>query len=68
LVEGSSSPGASERYGVVGIADHLRSLVAQRLARAELAPRLLAEAERRHGGPLSDDVAVLLVGNVRWWC
>ncbi|MDP9100674.1 MAG: SpoIIE family protein phosphatase [Actinomycetota bacterium] len=68
LVEGSRSPGATERFGVNALVDHLQPLVAGRVARSELAPSLLAEAERRHGGPLTDDVAVLLVGSLGWWC
>jgi serine phosphatase RsbU (regulator of sigma subunit) len=68
LVEGSTTPGASERLGVPDLVDHLRSLVQQRLPRVDLAPALLAEAERRHGGPLTDDVAVMVVGSVGWWC
>ncbi|MCU1591068.1 MAG: serine/threonine protein phosphatase [Frankiales bacterium] len=68
LVEGSASPGATARFGVAELARHLQPLVAQGIRRSELAPSLLAEAERRHGGPLSDDVAVLLVGSAGWWC
>jgi serine phosphatase RsbU (regulator of sigma subunit) len=68
LVEGTSAPGARERFGVDGLARHLQPLVAQRMPCHQLAPALLAEAERRHGGPLTDDVAVLLVGNLAWWC
>ena len=67
LVEGSSSPGASDRFGTAGLAEHLRPLVQSRSARADLGPALLAEAERRHGGPLTDDVAMLLVGSSGWW-
>jgi serine phosphatase RsbU (regulator of sigma subunit) len=67
LVEGSVSPGATERLGVDGLARHLRSLLAEGVAHSDLAPLLLAEAERRHGGPLTDDVAVLLIGSRRWW-
>ncbi len=68
LVEGSRTPGATERYGVDELARHLQPLVARRLPRPDLAPSLLAEAESRHGGPLTDDVAVLLVGSSGWWC
>ena len=46
----------------------LRSLVAAGISRANLAPTLLAEAERCNGGHLIDDVAVLLVGSSGWWC
>jgi hypothetical protein len=42
-------------------------MVAGDLTRAELAPALVAEAERRHGGPLTDDVAALLIGTSSWW-
>ncbi|MCU1401630.1 MAG: serine/threonine protein phosphatase [Acidimicrobiales bacterium] len=68
LVEGRAAPGAKARLGVEELADHLQSLLAAGMARADLAPTLLAEAERRNGGPLTDDVAVLLVGSSGWWC
>lgn len=68
LVEGSLTPGASVRFGVEELVNHLKPLVATRMARRDLAPCLLAEAERRHGGPLTDDVAVLLVCSSSWWC
>lgn len=68
LVEGSESPGSTERLGVAELVSHLQPLVAQRLPRHEIAATLLAEAERRHGGPLADDVALLLVGSASWWC
>jgi serine phosphatase RsbU (regulator of sigma subunit) len=67
LVEGRRTPGASERCGVDELVRRLRPLVAQQTPRADLAPALLAEAERCHGGPLTDDVAVLLVGSMGWW-
>lgn len=67
LVEGSVTPGATERFGVDRLAQHLQPLVAQGIPRAGLAPALLAEAERRHGGPLTDDVAALLIGSAGWW-
>ena len=68
LVEGRATPGASARLGVDELARHLQSLVAAGISRADLAPMLLAEAERCNGGPLTDDVAVLLVGSSGWWC
>jgi serine phosphatase RsbU (regulator of sigma subunit) len=67
LVEGRAAPGAIERYGVAELARNLRSLVKDDIPRSELAPMLVAEAERCHGGPLTDDVAVLLVGSLDWW-
>ena len=63
------APGAADRFGVDGARQRTcESLVPQGIPRAELAPTLLAEAERRHGGPLPDDVAVLLIGTAGWWC
>lgn len=67
LVEGRATPDTTERYGVEEMAEHLRSLIDQDLPRADLAPTLVTEAERRNGGPLTDDVAVLLVGSLGWW-
>lgn len=68
LVEGNESPGARDRLGVPALSAHLESLVQQGIPRLDLAPSLLLDAERRHGGPLPDDVAVLLVGTQGWWC
>jgi serine phosphatase RsbU (regulator of sigma subunit) len=68
LVEGSESPGAIDRLGVRALSDHVELLVQQGIPRQELAPSLLLAAERQHGGPLPDDVAVLLIGTVGWWC
>ena len=67
LIEGRDKPGGTGRFGVDGIAAHLRLLAQQDSPRLELAPALLAEAERRNSGPLTDDVAVLLVGSRSWW-
>ena len=67
LVEGRRAPGASERFGVDNLVRSLEQLVADPTPRESLAPALLAEAERAHGGPLTDDVAVLLVGSRGWW-
>jgi hypothetical protein len=49
------------------LARRLAPLVARGIPRADLAPSLVAEAERCHGGPLTDDVAVLLIGSRAWW-
>jgi serine phosphatase RsbU (regulator of sigma subunit) len=67
LVEGRAAPGASERFGVERLARRLRELLAADTPRDALAAELLAEAEQAHGGPLIDDVAVLLVGSPGWW-
>jgi len=67
LVEGCRTPGGIERFGVDELIRNLTPLLAEGLARDELAPSLLAVAERCHGGPLTDDVAVLLIGSSGWW-
>jgi serine phosphatase RsbU (regulator of sigma subunit) len=67
LIEGRRTPGASERFGVDELTRRLAALIAQGVPRADLAPTLLAEAEACNGGPLIDDVAVLLVGSRGWW-
>lgn len=68
LVEGSESPGSRDRLGVPALSAHVQSLVQQGIPRQELAAALVVDAERRHGGALPDDVAVLLIGTVGWWC
>ena len=68
LVEGSTSPGAVDRLGVAELSGHLEQLVREQIPRPKLSVELLQEAERRHGGPLVDDVAVLTVGTRGWWC
>ena len=67
LIEGRLTPAAVERFGVDGLVRNLRSLMAEETPRSDLAPALVAEAERCHGGPLTDDVAVLLIGSSDWW-
>ncbi|HUR76845.1 MAG TPA: SpoIIE family protein phosphatase [Acidimicrobiales bacterium] len=67
LVEGRRTPGATERFGCDALTVNLERLVAQGIPRADFAPALLADAERCHGGPLTDDVAVLLIGSTGWW-
>ncbi|HUQ40729.1 MAG TPA: SpoIIE family protein phosphatase [Acidimicrobiales bacterium] len=67
LVEGGSAPGSNERFGVDELVRSLQQLVADGVPRRDLPPLLLAEAERCNGGPLTDDVAVLLIGGLGWW-
>ena len=67
LVEGRSAPGVSERLGVTELVRRLGPLLAERMKCEELAPTLVTAAEQCNGGPLIDDVAVLLVGNTEWW-
>ena len=67
LFEGRAAPGSRARFGVDELARQLQSLVSAGISRTDLAPTLFAEAERCNGGPLTDDVAVLLVGSSGWW-
>lgn len=67
LVEGRDAPGDVRRFGVEGLTATLEPLVAQHKPCAALPPALIAEAERRNGGPLTDDVAALLIGSANWW-
>lgn len=68
LFEGRATPGGKARFGVDELARQLRTLVSAGVARTDVAATLFAEAERCNGGPLTDDVAVLLVGSAAWWC
>jgi serine phosphatase RsbU (regulator of sigma subunit) len=67
LVEGSAGPGTADRLGSEEMRAHLEDLLRSGTAREDLGPLLVAEAERRQGGPLTDDVAVLVVGTAGWW-
>lgn len=59
LVEGSDGP-PPERWGTSGLTRHLSGEDAG--GPEDVADLLLAEATRRNGGPLADDVALLVVG------
>ncbi|HKE76831.1 MAG TPA: SpoIIE family protein phosphatase [Acidimicrobiales bacterium] len=61
LIEGRVEPGASERFGIDGLVGLTCELAARGLAGTALLDGLLAEVQRRHGGPLPDDVALCLV-------
>jgi serine phosphatase RsbU (regulator of sigma subunit) len=67
LIEGTATPGERDRFGTEGLVPYLRGLLEEPLAPEDFASALLAESERRHGGPLPDDVAVLTVGTHGWW-
>jgi serine phosphatase RsbU (regulator of sigma subunit) len=67
LIEGGSAPGATDRFGAGELERNLQLVVEGPLARSAIAPALLTEAERCNGGPLTDDVAVLLIGSRSWW-
>ncbi len=67
LVEGRAAPGSTNRFGVDGLERLLGSLVSAGIPRDELASALVAAVEQANGGPLTDDVAALLVGTAGWW-
>jgi serine phosphatase RsbU (regulator of sigma subunit) len=67
LVEGSASPGVVDRLGSGALSGHVQRQLEQAVPRQAMAPDLLLEAERHHGGPLPDDVAVMMVGTRSWW-
>lgn len=53
--------GSSERLGVTGLTRIVGGILGAGASIAELPERLVDEAERNNGGPLQDDVAMLLV-------
>lgn len=61
LIEGAAAPDASggERLGIEGIVEVLRER--GRSLPRDLPAWLAAQAEGHNGGPLSDDIAVLLL-------
>ena len=67
LVEGSASPGSVDRLGTAGLMSELAALLAAGTSAAELGAALVQRAQHLHGGPLSDDIAVVAVGSCDWW-
>jgi serine phosphatase RsbU (regulator of sigma subunit) len=61
LIEGRAAPRAVERLGIEGLITLADDLTARGLRATALLDGLLAEAVRRNGGPLTDDVALSLV-------
>jgi serine phosphatase RsbU (regulator of sigma subunit) len=61
LIEGRAAPQAVERLGIEGLITLADDLSARGLRSTALLDGLLAEAVRRNGGPLTDDVALSLV-------
>ncbi|MGH9228134.1 MAG: PP2C family protein-serine/threonine phosphatase [Acidimicrobiales bacterium] len=62
IVEGWADANHSERLGVEALVEVLDLLRTRGLAGAELLDALIDEVQRRNGRPLSDDVALCLVG------
>jgi serine phosphatase RsbU (regulator of sigma subunit) len=61
LIEGWSSPGATTRMGVDGLLPIIDDFHRVGTTDDGLLDGLLAEAQRRNGGPLTDDIALCLV-------
>ena len=61
LIEGRTAPHSAERLGIEGLIALADDLLAGGLQSVGLLDGLLAEAVRRNGGPLTDDVALSLV-------
>jgi serine phosphatase RsbU (regulator of sigma subunit) len=61
LIEGRTAPGAKDRIEIDGLITLADDLAGRGLAGTALLDGLLAEAVRRNGGPLTDDVALCLV-------
>ena len=61
IIEGRSLDGANGRLGVPGLVRAVPALAASARDLGELADGLLALAEERNGGPVADDIALLLI-------
>jgi serine phosphatase RsbU (regulator of sigma subunit) len=61
LIEGRAAPGSSARLGIDTLIELTDDLTGRGLAGIALLDALLAEAQRRNGGPMTDDVALCLV-------
>lgn len=61
LIEGRASPGARRRLGTEAVLEIVDGLRAQGHAGGSILEGLLADVQRRNGGPLADDVALCLV-------
>lgn len=61
LIEGATSPGSRERLGIAGVGELLATLLDQGVEPSRLGLELVSLAEQRQGGPLTDDIAVVVV-------
>jgi serine phosphatase RsbU (regulator of sigma subunit) len=61
LIEGRAAPGERARFGIDALVELVGSLVGRGMTAPALLDALLAEVQRRNGGPLADDVALCLV-------
>ena len=64
LIEGFADSGdvvGRARLGLAGLLDIVRDVQAGRPSDSKLLDTVIAEAEQRNGGPMADDLAVLLI-------
>ena len=61
LIEGAACPGSRDRLGIAGVSDLIATLLQEGVEPGSLGEALVAMAEQRHGGPLTDDIAVVVV-------
>ncbi len=61
LIEGRTGPGEKARFGLDALVELVGSRVGRGVTAQALLDALLAEVQRRNGGPLADDVALCLV-------
>jgi PAS domain S-box-containing protein len=61
LVEGLAAPGSTQRWGIAEVIDRLADLNRPYDVGSDFLHSLLSEAQKANGGPLADDVAVLLL-------
>jgi serine phosphatase RsbU (regulator of sigma subunit) len=61
LIEGWSTVEGGDRLGVEGLCQVVASAVESGLRPAELPGFLVGAVEERNGGPLADDVAVVMI-------
>ncbi len=61
LIEGRAAPGRRDRFGIGRLVELIDALAGRGLGAPALLDGLVAEVQRRNGGPLADDVALCLV-------
>ncbi len=61
LIEGRATPENRERLGIDEVTSIIEALRAEGRAGADMLDRLMAEVERRNGGPIDDDIAILSI-------
>jgi PAS domain S-box-containing protein len=63
LVEGRSTPGSAERFGIEALVEATAGLLGEAAGLEEVLDRLLDAVQEANGGDLSDDVAILCLSH-----